>query len=760
MLKKIISIKNVGRFLSCGAPGDVELKPYTLMFAENGRGKTTLCAILRSLQSGNNGHVLGRTTLGAKGGPEIRILLDSGTSTFKDGVWNATVPNLSIFDSTFVSENVYSGDAVELGHKRNLYRVIVGRQGVELARLIEQYDAASREKSADIRLKYAAVQALVPQGLTVETFLALQEDTAIDAKIAEKTKEFKSVRQADLIRSRGGLSELTFPSFPSGFSTLLGKTIVEIAKDAERFINNHIETHAMQERGEPWLSEGLGYIRNDRCPFCGQSLDGVKLVAAYRAYFSKAYNDLVAEITALRQLIATTFGDRAIAQMERVLDQNSSGVEFWSRYCPIATPVLTGASEIGDTLRSIRQAALALLDRKAATPLDRVATNTLFTTAHAAFVAAQNNLTTYNQAVQNANTTINKKKADTSISNIKSVETLLIRLQATKRRHEPDSKKVCQEYQDALTEKGGIENRKARVKDRLDKHTQQVIGSYQKTINRLLEDFQAGFRITEAKHGYPGGVASSTYQILINDTPVELGDASSPIERPSFKNTLSSGDKSTLALAFFLAQLEHDPEKANQIVVFDDPFNSQDSFRKECTVQEIKKYGDTCQQVIVLSHDQNFLKRIWDRLATKAADRKCLYLTRIGVRDTRICAWDIEEATQAPCLLDRKALTDYYRTPEGNPRDIVNKIRPVLETYCRNLYPGEFGQDTLGTIVGKIRTSGTIHQLFPILGDLDTLNEYTRRYHHGESPNAGTEPINDTELQGFVKKTLMITGLC
>ncbi len=62
-------------------------------------------------------------------------------------------------------------------------------------------------------------------------------------------------------------------------------------------------------------------------------------------------------------------------------------------------------------------------------------------------------------------------------------------------------------------------------------------------------------------YSYSGGVASFSYQILINDTPIEIGDSSTPIDRPRLKNTLSSGDRSTLALAFFLAQLEHDPER-------------------------------------------------------------------------------------------------------------------------------------------------------------------------------------------------------
>jgi len=166
-------------------------------------------------------------------------------------------------------------------------------------------------------------------------------------------------------------------------------------------------------------------------------------------------------------------------------------------------------------------------------------------------------------------------------------------------------------------------------------------------INGLLEDFQAGFRIAKVEHSYPGAAPASSFQIVINDTPVELGD------------------KSTLVLAFFLAQLEHDPGRADKIVVFDDPFNSQDAFREDHTVARIKKCGDAWHQVIVLSHDQGFLKRLWDRL--DAADRKALQLARVGLRDTAITDWDIETATQDRFRADIKALADYYNAGEGNP---------------------------------------------------------------------------------------------
>jgi wobble nucleotide-excising tRNase len=763
MLRKIISIKNVGRFLNYSASGEVELKRYTLIFAENGRGKTTLCAILRSLQSGDAAHVLGRNTLGNSAAPEIKMLLAGGIATFSKGAWSDTVPDLAIFDSTFVSENVYSGDTVDLDHKRNLYRVIVGKQGVDLARQIDDLDAASRTKSTDIRETLAAVQSLVPQGLAVEVFLTFQEDPAIDAKIVEKERELQAVKEADQIKGRAALSEMVLPAFPVRFETLLGKTIGGIAADAERRVAAQIETHTMHDRGETWLSEGLAYIQDNACPFCGRDLNGVAamLIGAYKAYFSEAYNALRIEIATLREEIENGFGDREIARLERLLDQNTTGVEFWSRYCEIAAPALSGGEgAVGDALRTLRRAALALLDRKTATPLEHVVSDAAFKAAQATIAAIQTQAASYNQTVRFANASFAAKKAETDAADVRNVENAVTRLRAMKKRHEPDARTACHAYQAAQSEKKALEDQKEEVRKKLDDYTKQVIGRYEQTINRLLDDFNAGFRITGTSHGYPGGEATSSYQIVINDTAVDLGGEMTPLDRPSFRNTLSSGDKSTLALAFFLAQLDHGSDNAAKVVVFDDPFSSQDSFRKNCTVQKIKKCGEACSQVIVLSHDDRFLKLIWDRLAHLPTQRRCLRLARIGLRDTTVSELDIEVATQAQFLADRQALTDYYIGVEGNPRDVVNKIRPVLETYCRNLYPSQFTPaDNLGAIIAKIRNAGATHPLTSIFDELETLNAYTTPYAHGQ-PEAATAPIDDNELHGSVKKTLTITGGC
>jgi wobble nucleotide-excising tRNase len=51
VLERIQLLRNVGQFDSVNAGANIPLTRLSLIYAENGRGKTTLAAILRSLRS-------------------------------------------------------------------------------------------------------------------------------------------------------------------------------------------------------------------------------------------------------------------------------------------------------------------------------------------------------------------------------------------------------------------------------------------------------------------------------------------------------------------------------------------------------------------------------------------------------------------------------------------------------------------------------------------------------------------------------------
>ena len=61
-LRKITKVQGIGKFHKGGVSGG-EYGRYTLFYAGNGRGKTTLCAILRSMKTDNSTIIFDRRTL-------------------------------------------------------------------------------------------------------------------------------------------------------------------------------------------------------------------------------------------------------------------------------------------------------------------------------------------------------------------------------------------------------------------------------------------------------------------------------------------------------------------------------------------------------------------------------------------------------------------------------------------------------------------------------------------------------------------------
>ncbi len=342
---------------------------------------------------------------------------------------------------------------------------------------------------------------------------------------------------------------------------------------------------------------------------------------------------------------------------------------------------------------------------------------------------------------------------------MQAAEAELTRRRAVKVRHADPIATLCVDHLRLTGEKAFVERRKDEVRAQLDRHTREVMRPYERRINDYLDVFNAGFRITETGHGYPGGIAASTYQLVINNTAIDLGDRRTSPNNHSFKNTLSSGDRTTLALAFFLAHLELDQSLATKIVVFDDPFNSQDAFRRRQTVHEIDKVARRCAQVIVLSHDATFLKQVWDK--APAAERVALNLADHRARGSKIMPVDLERACQGRTATDLDDLQAYLTTGAGNSIDLIRKMRVVLETYCWITYPTSFlnGRDWLGEIVRKIREGANQHPARDLYDPLDRINDYTSQYYHGENTiDATPDQIDPQELTGYVGQTLKLVN--
>lgn len=758
MIKKIIAIKNIGRFRDSAAGGDTQLKKRTYVVGPNGFGKTTLCAILRALGTGDATHIEGRKTLGVADAPSVNLLMDSGPMRFSGGAWSGTFENIAVFDSQFVAENVHSGDVVDIEHRRNLYRVIIGEDGVRLAVEDTALAAGSRAKTGEISLAARALRPHMPEGMNVEAFMALAAVDDIDGKIDEQEKAVAAIREADAIRQRPAFSEYPKAKLDAGFVDLLSKTIDGVSRDAEDKLARHLETHRMVERGAEWIAFGVEHIEDDACPFCRQDVRDRQLVAAYRAIFGEGYRSLKSDIDATQHRVAAGFGEVAVAQLVAIEQRNAGALEFWSRYCSFdGDSVALGPASSGSLVRLGRKA-LELLEKKAQAPLEAIATDDDFAAALAASQVVEADIDRVNASIRAANILIEAKRAEAVGGDLQAELSELARLNTTKARHSAALAPLCEGYGRVVVEKAEIDTRREDVRNRLNEHTRTVVEPYERRINQLLSDFNAGFTIRRTTHSFPGGIATSSYQLVINDIEVDIGDSRTPIDRPSFKNTLSAGDRTTLALAFFIANLERNRTLSAAIVVFDDPFNSQDAFRRRQTVQEISKLAGNCAQTIVLSHDATFLKQLWDKAPTD--ERASLALVDQRALGTKIMPIDLHEACQGRTTADIGDLQTFVSVGTGRPLDVMRKMRAVLETFCITTFPTSFSLvDWLGDIVRRIREGGDGHPARFLYDELDQINAYTAPYHHGENlADVTPDQIDHTELIGFARRTLRIVN--
>ena len=126
---------------------------------------------------------------------------------------------------------------------------------------------------------------------------------------------------------------------------------------------------------------------------------------------------------------------------------------------------------------------------------------------------------------------------------------------------------------------------------------------------------------------------------MINELPVAIASGGIARGEPSFRNTLSSGDRNTLALAFFFASLDQDPDLGSKVVVVDDPISSLDDHRSLTTVQQVRDLANRAAQVVVLSHNKRFLCGVWE--GATAHPRIALEIARDSEGST-LRQWDVD----------------------------------------------------------------------------------------------------------------------
>lgn len=759
MIRRIRLLRNLGQFDSVDAVGQITLGRLVLIYAENGRGKTTLAAVLRSLASGDPIPINERHRLSAMHPPHVVLDCEGGPpdAIFQDGAWNRTLPRLVLFDDVFVDANIHSGLAVDARHRQNLHELVLGARGVDLSRRIQELVDRVEQHNRELRGRVAAIPDHVRGGFSVEEFCALPDLRGVDAEIEATERALAAARDQDAVRTTPLFDTIVLPAFDAeAIDRVLQRELPDLDATAETQVRTHVAR--LGSGGEQWVSDGMQRVRQaggeDTCPFCAQDLTGSVLIAHYRAYFSAAYRDLKQAIGNALESVRRVHAGDVPAGFERTVRVAGERRVFWSRFCQVPEVGIDTAAVVR-AWSAAREAVNSALNAKQATPLERHALDQRARDAIAEYDALRQRISALSEAFMAANDSIRVVQEQAAGADPSTIERDLARLRATKTRHTPEIATACADYLAEKQAKALTESERDAAKAALDDYKTNAFPASQTAINVYLRRFGAGFRLDSVTSTTTRGGPACTYNVVINETPVSVGGGTPAQGEPSFRNTLSAGDRNTLALAFFFASLDQDPDLGNAVVVIDDPISSLDDHRSQTTVQEVRQLSERAGQVIVLAHDKRFLCRVW-----KVADRTervALEIARDGTGST-LRQWDVDWDSVTEYDRRHSRLRQYVESGQGDPREIAKAIRLHLEAFLRVARPEHFPPGKLlGQFLGICRQNlGQADQILDPDGtrELGELVEYANRFHHETNPAWETEAINDAELRSFVERAL------
>ncbi|MBR1417017.1 MAG: AAA family ATPase [Bacilli bacterium] len=131
-----------------------------------------------------------------------------------------------------------------------------------------------------------------------------------------------------------------------------------------------------------------------------------------------------------------------------------------------------------------------------------------------------------------------------------------------------------------------------------------LIGNKENSINHILERLGLNYKIEVDKNEViKNGINDNSEYIFLkskNDIDVTNNVA----------NTLSYGEKSTLAFAFFI-QIILSNGNTNKVIIIDDPISSYDIFRRYTSVDILRSLGDaTFKKMFLLTHELDFVSSV------------------------------------------------------------------------------------------------------------------------------------------------------
>ena len=764
MIEQFDVISNLGQFANWRNDHQTRLARLTLIFAENAKGKTTLTNILRSLSLNEPDILLGRRRIRSNSPPFVKITTTESSSPFifNQINWSTSFPGIHIFDEVFIDTTVYSGMVVTPSHRSVMHDLVNGPQGASLQFRAQNLRAKRQTYRDKITELENSIRRFVPAGMQITEFLALEPVDDLVQKIIEVDAAISAHRSREVINSTDSFTLLSLPTIDiNDFDNILSSSLDRVQNNTMARVRDHVAS--LSGNAEGWIQAGLEHFNQTRhgidhtCPFCLQSIDNSPIFEAYSVYFGEQYNRVVNDFQTRVNPITDSFGQQSQATALSSCQRNAQSRVFWESH-GINAVLEIDEDAIVETWNDTSTRINTLVEQKRQDILTSVSVTDLDRQALIEWNRLSRETRSYDREVVTANNAIQELKERVATTTLTELTDRKAQLEAVRIRFQPEVKNLCDAHSSANDQRNQAKEDLRVCTEQLDQHRRTAFATYQDDVNQILRS-TTNFEISSLEPANRRQDYYSIYGLKILNSEIPLTPRDGDPPGPIFSNTLSAGDRSSLAFAFYLASLKTFDELSDTILVFDDPLSSQDETRTRDTITNIVSNVLEAQQVIVLSHRRDFLAQIWDDAnSLRGLDSSDIVSFEItGGNESRIEPWNIQEYREGDRRRMEKEFELFISERRGDKEKILSNIRPFLEQHLQHTYSTFVNThqrlgDMITVLSDPVQTVGlNISQ--STIAELKRINEYTRQFMHGDVL-INRDEINGEQLAIFVKRTL------
>ena len=703
---RVKEIRNVGTFADFRS-GSLGFEKLTFIYGFNTYGKTTLADIFHSLKSNDPEIIRSRRTIPQPDGSRQKIVLTRKEQSeneirFENDCWeqNELHSCLEVFGSAFIYKNLFTGLTVERDNKENFTKFVLGEQGVGTAKKIAEKKKLLGKRKRSLKDK-------------VPPFVKGKKDKEIQKFVEFPTGGLdRGSVERELPRKRVNLQNerslvhrpqkiLDLPEPPeyrlpeidcSGpverISELLREDYSDIKDELREKLDQHIASNLSTEGNpENWLREGALHHKDSKdgdCPFCGQTLENAAdLISVYHSYFDRAYMDFVTRVeTGLSKNIGAleeiSFSQKTdlqdILAMANKYKDLIEDEDFQQKLGELEN-VIGRLDEIRPDDRKkefvaetkTRAGIKNKFPHKSVEPVDCSNFKTAAKSYRELLAEAEKIISRIRIHI----TDFKKPYHDTDaiLGKVSLIAQEIERLKYKKARIEQDG--GCQEYR-VLREK--IRKKEEEIdglEKKLEKDQSEYLENYFDEINSLFGKLGGkNFRLeraTERKGHLP------VYSLRVRFRNEE-------IRNDQLKTVFSDSDRRALALAVFWAKvnLKPDAEKKSSVIILDDPVTSFDDNRMTNSINLFKATLNQVDQMIIMTHYTNFIKRFCEITKEKQVPAKFL---EIEQNNTTSFLKESDRDNFVASEYQKAFIKIYDFINRDHSESIKADLRPFLESF-------------------------------------------------------------------------------